>query len=167
MNYSNKIKGEKPVVKREEIKNPWLIQRAQTRAFEKHFLTGNYLKLEYMGSAEFEFGAIPAFQRRLHAKLNSLEIFEVEHNGLTLFMLCDPIDSNPYSDVLKQLIENKIRLKEGSNLNRLSGEYAEATNTWLDLTNDLAFALNRETLENLRVTVPNSIAYMDAQAQNA
>jgi hypothetical protein len=147
----------------EKIKKPWLIQRCKcNKNFTQDILTGKYLKLDYMGSAEFEFGAVPEFQREVNKKLASLTINNIIHNGIELWYTSPVNEIEEYAAILKDLIEDKITLKECSGIDPKS-YYGKNTNTWLDLTNNLFFARDKKTVENLFITIQNSVKYMDSQ----
>jgi hypothetical protein len=161
------------------IKEPYLIQRAsvQTNAINTATKTGDYLNLDYMGSAEFEFGAFPKFQREVFAKLQTLQIFELSYNETTLFFLSTVADEVSYKDMIIKLISGKIYTKarvgfsEKQTMYFKKGKKKEAVfdhpdapfqfDTWCDLSNNLVFSRKKEVLENLFNTIPNSIKYMD------
>lgn len=160
------------------VKNPYLIQRCRAKEIKKHWLdtlrTGEYLDLDYMGSSEFEFGAIPKFQREVNAKLKDMAIFTCEHNGVTLYYLAAPSQEQAYAQVLRDLIDDKLRLKERSGLKDRETNYQAKRpvfddpkmpfkyDTWLDLCNGVVIARQPQILKNLKKTIPNSVQYMDS-----
>lgn len=152
------------------MKVPFLIQRCfvlpnDLRKAES-LMTGGYVKLDYMGSSEFEWGAIPKFQRDVFSKITKLEVNKISHNGVQLWFASEKNEVKEYGEYLKQLIDDKIRLKEGSGLAK--GNFREKeTNCWFDLTNNLFFARDEKTINNLFKTIPNSVRFMDSQNRKA
>lgn len=163
----------------ELIRDPWLIQRCSVKApFDSNLKTGDYLKLDYMGSAEFEFGAIPKFQREIHPKLDRLHIFEyTHHDGVKLYFWCELEQKDAYTAVVQKLMSKSIRLKESMHLDFKETLYVGknrkpmydqphapfTTTVWFDLTNNLVIARDRQVLHNLLTTIPNSVRFMDQQ----
>jgi hypothetical protein len=160
------------------IREPFLLQRASLKTtFDSSMKTGDYLNLDYMGSAEFEFGAFPKCQIEIFAKLDKLKIFSTSHNGMELFFLSEEENKKDYSKMLEKLIEGNVRTKGRVALTEKQVTYTKkgkntipnyndpnsnfSFNTWIDLTNNLIFARSPEILENLVLSIPNSIKYMD------
>lgn len=111
---------------------------------------------DYMGSAEFEFGAVPTALRFIagQASKNNLLAGHVELNqGEIVYFLCP----KPYEAGVKKLIaqlrndEFKLRLKEYCGLARYftekDNEYAQDYAGWLELDNGFMFFVNKEIFE--------------------
>jgi hypothetical protein len=161
------------------IKEPYLIQRAsvKTHAINAETKTGDYLNLDYMGSAEFEFGAFPKFQREVFLKLQDLQIFDLTHKETTLFFFATVADSSEYKEMIIKLLSGetytkaRVGFSEKQTMYLLKGKKKEAVfnhpeapfqfDTWCDLSNNLIFSRKKEVLETLLKTIPNSIKYMD------
>ncbi len=164
---------------KKELREPWLVQRCKAEKFSPTLRTGEYLKLDYMGSSEFEWGAIPQFQRDMLEKLSSLVISSITHSGMTLFYASTKDQVEQYGNILKDLIDGKFRMKERSGIKEKETLYVGAkrtamydqphapysTDVWLDLTNGLFFARTEEAVKNLFTTIPNAVRYMDQQAK--
>lgn len=164
-----------------KIRVPWLIQRCKADEFKPTMKTGDYLNLDYMGSAEFEFGSIPQFQRDVNSRLKNLVEFSHEHNGMTLYFLAEKGQEVEYEKILNQLIDGSIRLKERSGIKEKETMWVGPKNkqkpiyddpkapyrfdVWFDLYNAIIFSRSPEILKNLRLTIPNSVKYMDAQKE--
>jgi len=133
------------------MEKPWLIQRASFKDV-KGPITGvdMLLHFDYMGAAEFEFGALPASLKEMCRTVDLLEIFKTSHkcvDGQGLFLLCTPQQKDGYEEYLKGLVDDKIRLKESTGLGRaLRGESSTvfAVNHWWDLDNHVMFCLGKE-----------------------
>lgn len=160
------------------VRAPYLVQRCSVKTgFHSGLKTGDYLKLDYMGSSEFEWGAIPKFQREILPKLALLKQGVVVHGGYTLYFLA-PLDQHTdYAQILKDLIDRKTRTKESLHMDFKETIYVGKKQTpmydqphapysvtvWFDLDNQLIFARDPKVLENLLITIPNSVRFMDAQ----
>jgi hypothetical protein len=94
-----------------------------------------------------------------------------------LYFLSEINQAEEYCKILENLIDNKISLKEPIHLAWKETLYVGkkqkpmydqphapfSVDTWLDLTNNLIFARNPQTLTNLLITIPNSVKFMDSQ----
>ena len=169
-----------------KIHEPWLIQRARAGEFKPDMRSSEYLKLSYMGSAEFEFGALPAWQREMASKLDKLAIRLVEHNGQTLYIMAENSQLDEYAEMIRKVIDGKVRTKERVGLNereirftepRKKGGRSQAIyddpsmpyefDVFWDITNGLAFARSIDVLNNMKVTIRNSVRYMNDVAKKA
>ncbi len=112
------------------MKNFYLIQRGEFKdykfldsAFARDFLTvSNIVELDYMGSAEFEWGAIPkAYTRMLYNFLEydffNTGIFTPENEELIVF--CKKTCSEAIINEIREFIEKPYRLKEYSELEKI------------------------------------------------
>ena len=140
------------------MKKPYLLQRCKTKNFEPSLLTGEYLRLDYMGSAEFEWGAVPKFQREINKIIDSLEIFTF-HYGLDRFHFFakNKEDALTYENYLTLIMAKtgEIRLKERASFDQ------KDLDVWLDLENLTIIARKKDVLRNLKKTIANSVKYMD------
>jgi hypothetical protein len=100
----------------------WLIQRGSFEEdLSKNFygLTGMHglVELDYMGSAEFEFNAIPHAYRRIlhHMESNSYDYYVCEDikdaNGDPFILFCKKEQYENIKEELKSYIEKPYRLK--------------------------------------------------------
>ena len=117
------------------MENPYLIQRCEIKeSWNQASIVSEAVKLEYMGSSEFEWGAIPDSLKEI-SKRNGLEVFQHKN----LFVLCKENELTEYKELLDQLEQNKIRTKE-----RVWGEN---TDLWIDLRNSIVFSKNEKILK--------------------
>ena len=102
----------------------WLIQRGNFVKSNKGLLTGteHIIRLQYMNSTEFEFGAIPKAYRRI--LFNSFEygifptgIFTPEHENLYLF--CRKNLSTDIIEEITQFVKNPYQLRRYSELEKV------------------------------------------------
>jgi hypothetical protein len=137
------------------MQQPWLIQRLeiQRRGPERHWEVG----YDYMGSAEYEFGAPRDSLKRIFIDEICEYMLAVtyEDQEVVVFMLAKfGFDFAAYQPYLQQLVDNALRLKEPAYFRErvmvLAGkppgpfDYARATNGWFDIDNDVLWTLTRE-----------------------
>jgi len=102
----------------------WLIQRgffvSNTRENEQSDLSfDTSIRLDYMGSAEFEWGAIPKAYRRL---MHHFEEYETVHTGISsldgdeLVLFCNKDHTEEILRMVKEYIDSPYSLKEYSDL---------------------------------------------------
>lgn len=137
----------------------WLIQRGKWNPDNKPSdeikgLTGKsgLIDLDYMGSDEFEFGAIPKAYRRIMAQFDKYELFQLDilnPNGVPLNLYCRIDMMQEITDELKNYINNRYHLKEYSDLNNAFAAPARyddgrvmfhrTTRFWWEVDNGLDF----------------------------
>jgi hypothetical protein len=167
--------GENKLTLKKEMSNTWLIQRLQKPAKwtietkkDNPFSFGGGLhngglsdkamdlirgifQFDYMGSAEFEFGAVPTALQFLaeQASRNNLTFGVIDK---TIYYLC-PKEYDVYvEDIIKQLRkdEYKLRLKEHCGLKDYfedKSEYAKRNVGWLELDNGFMFFVDKAMWE--------------------
>lgn len=154
------------------IKSPYLIQRAEivTPLAPKTTILSNAVSLHYMGSAEFEFGALPKSLRRMQADLSKLvlrKVPEIMDGEACLHVLSFMSDEEfeEYKEYLCMMRDpfhtNKIRTKESHRFNSdYVGKY-EKSDFWWDIRNDLMFGFNEMFMNRCIDYVKSSLAHMD------
>ena len=134
------------------MKRVYLIQRAK---FEKREGKGidTLLGFDYMGSAEFEFGALPKALERTRA--NESKYVQFEHtfkdfSDKPIMVLCKESDKEDLIKVLPQLADREVRLKEHCDLDAyLKGNKDYRTSDfWWDIENDYFFWRSNEEFNN-------------------
>jgi len=98
----------------------WLVQRCKpTGTYEEGMMVSDYMNLDYMGSAEFEFGAIPQSIRRLAGKPNlvvkPIKYTNAKHHNFTYYILADEAEVEKAKKDIEAYISGKNgagRLKE-------------------------------------------------------
>jgi hypothetical protein len=129
------------------MQNPYLIQRAKFKDSDNNPSAkgiDKLLRFDYMGSAEFEFGALPKSLKRVRADIFKYVKFEYffknyssnYKNSVTVF--CKKEQKEFMPDILEQLAENKIRLKERCDLSQYLKE-ENGNDFWWDVDNDWFF----------------------------
>lgn len=153
---------------------PWLIQRWKVKGGWKPSLkVSEYLKQDYMGSSEFEFGAIPKTLREFHARLGKLVYTKLEVNGHAVHLLSLPEQVEPYKAFLATMSKDKyeVRLKERIRLAHILSNDKDKTymddDFWWDLDNVIAIALDKGPLMNFKDALVNSVKFMDEEKKKA
>jgi hypothetical protein len=124
--------------------NPYLIQRAKFKNRGDKEGIDSILKFDYMGSAEFEFGALPESLKRVRSNINDYVSFQYSFNNYPtkiVSVFCKKEQEHFVCDVLEGLIERKYRLKEHCDLiNFIESKETIFTNDfWWDIENDWFF----------------------------
>lgn len=108
---------------------------------------------DYMGSAEFEFGAVPAalnFLADQAGKSNLIASNISLGNNEIVYYLCPCPYKEEIEKRIKILRTNKIHLKEYCGLNHYfdeDSEYAKRNVGWLELDNGFMFFVDKEMFE--------------------
>ena len=94
------------------MQQPYLIQAAQFYNNSQHKGIDSILEFDYMGSAEFEFGALPKSLGRIRKGLGEYIYHETEMKGKGITIFCKKEDLTEVLEALNKLAEYKIHLKE-------------------------------------------------------
>jgi len=95
---------------KEEIR-PWLIQRAIFEKREKEGIDG-ILRFDYMGSSEFEWGALPKALKEIKEHLSEYTYSDVPIKNKIVTLFCKTSDRSEILNILNELAEDQIRLQE-------------------------------------------------------
>lgn len=155
------------------IHTPYLIQRARIKPNPSHKKKiSENIETDYMGSAEFEFGALPRSLCAIHADLKLYHTIQVnditnEQGNPLIVWSKIPFENIPeYVGYLKQLRAGKLYLKESSYFNADHSKNfptLNKTNFWWDIDNNVMFSFDPAIMKVLADSVRVSIAYMDEQ----
>ncbi len=151
------------------VKKPYLIQRCQKHngkvdgtGFDARF------EIDYMGSSEFEWGALPASLKVFTRNVDELQIFQVKgiknYKGQGLWALCFPEVFEAYEQYFKDLIEDKIRLKETTRLKDettgidfmkrpLKDNSFCRVDLWWDIDNHIFFSYGKDIVQEVLVAL--------------
>ena len=135
------------------MEQPFLIQRCE--------LQDGKIVYDYMGSAEFEFGAQREALKRMFSVglvLGSAPI-KVGEKELTVYMVASTgFAFAEYQQYLQLMSKKEIRLKEGTDFDnavRVKAELPESrllhpeTRAWFDIHNDVLWTLSEEDRKEL------------------
>lgn len=149
------------------VRHPYLIQRAKIKTRDTTLVLSRVVDLDYMGAAEFEFGALPKSLRRIEASLdktNLLTLKEIKEGKrpLRVFSYFSPEEVEEYTKYLQEIRENKRRLKEPVSFSNGVTAYGD-DDFWWDIENDAMFSFDQKFMNNIQVYLKNSLALMNKE----
>ena len=161
------------------IQNPYLIQRGTIRRprAEPDARLSQAVDFEYMGSSEFEFGALPRSFRNIEAKKDSWKrhlVNEIKSGEATLrvYGSFEEGEFEEYKQHLLALRAGKARTMESTffEANRDPSVRAKTdtwikTDFWWDIDNDVMFGFYKVFMNDLPTYVVNSLIYMNEQKE--
>jgi len=127
----------------------YLIQRAEI--LDRDYKKGidSIIALDYMGSAEFEFGAVQDSLRVIRENLNDYTYLDIPMYEKVITVFCRSDQKQEIKTYLSALAKCEIHLKERSEFNdcvnpsdrelKWQAKRPLRTNFWWDLDNDLMF----------------------------
>lgn len=161
------------------MNKPYLIQRGViiSPLADPNIRLSQAVDLDYMGSAEFEFGAVPASFRRIEKvaddwKMRTCLSFAGGKEALHVWGAFD--SEITFQDYLGFLIDirtkNSIRLEGRSEFDLSSIEFRKKmgwqspqTDFWWDIQNDVMWTFHKEASKRVVSWVASSIGYMNSQ----
>ncbi len=154
---------------------PYLIQRGTINsplAPEGTRLT-NAVNLDYMGAAEFEFGALPESLRRIQAygpAWRCGKVDEIRTLDDSPLRVCSAIAAEEFPQYVAYLRQlrwperhGRLHLKESSAFEHNHKPWSKyrTIDFWWDLDNDVMFGFHRDFMHLLPQYLKASFAYMD------
>ena len=152
----------------------YLIQRGEIKDRAKTNRLSENVRFDYMGSAEFEWGALPESLRFMEAKLGKFRLIEIpeirdgENNGLKVWTNLQGEEWESYKAQIVALrfgtlneAGRPIRLKERSRFEKKL-PYKSKTDFWWDIGNHVMWTFDKMVAKRLRVYLQNSFDYMNA-----
>lgn len=158
------------------MKKPYLIQRgtindqlANENARLSHAVALDY---DYMGSAEVEFGALPASFRRIQAKADDWRLHTAENfagGSETLRIWGAFPNEDQFQEYLGFLIDIRTKnFKERSNFDlssidfhRRMGFASQEIDFWWDIQNDVMWTFHKIAGNRIGHWVASSLVFMD------
>lgn len=153
------------------MKAPYLVQRAK---FKENGIGSidDVMRFDYMGSAEFEFGALPKSLKRMTSSADKLSVYEFIHcvSGTTkkpLYVISVGEVHDDYLEHILLMSKGELRLKECSHFDdaikgvNFHGEPItknswDHCDVWWDIENDIMFAFGdveiKRVLDSLMAT---------------
>jgi hypothetical protein len=126
------------------MKKPYLVQRATINKTFKNKKLSEAVIFDYMGSSEFECGAIPRAFKELKLNKEKLTLSNIILDGKTLWFthyLTNIDDFSQYVGYLRDLYDDKIRLKETSRFAK-NTRYVGNIDFWWDIENNVMWSYN-------------------------
>ncbi len=120
---------------------PYLVQRAKIE--DRDWKTGidSIIRLDYMGSSEFEWGALPESLGRIRKDFEKYNYLDITINDKVVSVFCKESMKGEVEAYLNGLAKQEFRLKEYSGFNNFiyPDELSGKTRFWWDIDNDLMF----------------------------
>jgi hypothetical protein len=152
------------------IRTPYLVQRAEIQhpLAEASERFSNSVSLDYMGSAEFEFGALPKSLRALQARVDDIKITvdnrittgENDNRSLRVLHTFTPEEFEEYFVFLQRMRKDDLRLKERSDFGAVRRDWNK-TDLWWDIENHVMFSFDKMYMKRLPDYLVASWKYMD------
>lgn len=119
-----------------------LIQRAnfEDRDYKKGI--DAILKFQYMGSSEFEWGALPESLGKIRNYLSEYTYLDVPISDKVITVFCNNTQKSEVKNYLESLSKNEWRLKEYSDFDKYinpTENLKSRTDFWWDISNHLMF----------------------------
>lgn len=118
---------------------PYLIQRATFKYDPYRNGIDSILDFDYMGSAEFEFGALPQSLKRIRENISDycISTFEIKNKKISFFCNNKLIKS----EIIDGLADNKFHLKEYCDFSNYINNKLRfrSSDFWWDIENDYMF----------------------------
>jgi len=119
----------------------YLIQRGRFQNQNHKSGIDSIIRFDYMGSAEFEFGALPESLKIIRDNIDDYIYQEIEINKKKITIFYDKKFESEILEFLIKLSEDKFTLKEYSDFNSYinNGPFYNNTDFWWDIDNHLMF----------------------------
>lgn len=120
----------------------WLIQRCKFEDSEHKSGIDSILSFDYMGSSEFEWGALHKSLGNIRSELNEYTYLDVPMQDKVITVFCKDSQKSVIKLYLTELAKNKMRLKEFSAFDsyiKNDGYFKDRFDFWWDIENDLMF----------------------------
>ena len=140
------------------MEKPYLIQRGSVNDLSNSKIVGLdcLISYDYMGSAEFEFGALSKALKQIIKYFEQLTIVDTKiksNDGRGLFIICRIIEQPTVLFFIQQLMNNEIRTLERHYLDRINkpnnSDYEKRINFWWDLDNNWMAMLGKSNAKKV------------------
>jgi hypothetical protein len=154
------------------MKQPYLIQRAEinTPLAPKDTRLSQAVNFDYMGSAEFEFGALPESFRAIELdswiwKCRIVPEITEGDTPLRVWSALNDEDFKEYVEFLKKARDTHsvIHTKEAVHFekDRVKSKYGTNADFWWDIDNHVMFGFKKEFMKRVGDYVASSLKYMN------
>lgn len=146
--------------------SPYLVQRVSRKRseFNKAGSVDDNYRMEYMGSAEFEMGALPKSLKAACASLDEYQVIKIEAikdaDDQPLRVLCKIADKAYQEDLLSLWVdEHSLTTKECVGLEqakRPKGERMYEADVWWDVSNHIFFCFGKTNMKQWQTALENT-----------
>lgn len=122
---------------------PWLVQRLRVRTYQANRKgVDSKFEMDYMGSAEFEFGTLPDTLRKMRSNPYPDAVIPFQIGKVTLYFVGIPASLEEAKALaVDQLGPRTMRFKEATCLNELLGPCCQYCGWWALDGNPLPWAI--------------------------
>lgn len=151
------------------IHHPYLIQRGEIK---RPLVAGRFseaVDLDYMGSAEFEFGALPKSLRALQSMVDAISMTTEPRilEGDRSLRVLHPFTPEEYEEYLGYLLELRAGKRRTKETTCFAADYPpmefSKTDIWWDIGNHVMFSFDKVFMNRLTDHLVASWKYMDEQ----
>ena len=137
------------MTKKIEMRSTWLVQRA--KQVNRNYKSGidNFIDLDYMGSAEFEFGTIPKTLKNMRRDLDKYVKISATLDGEVPTKICIFAREETQGEVLERVLEiskGEMSLKEWCDLSehlKKRPMFKPRNDFWWELNNNFMFWIDK------------------------
>jgi hypothetical protein len=148
----------------------YLVQRMKSKEVadsEKSPSFDQLWKMDYMGSAEFEFGALPKSLKRICRRLDEYHVYTLTEfkrpkTDEAVRVFCLPEQLNEITEGIRALLESeypKMQMKERAefytNFHGTETNYS-CVDAWWEIDNDFFFAVGKQHMKNILKALKNT-----------
>jgi len=133
------------------MKTPYLIQRGKIE--NRDWKTGidSIIRYDYMGSAEFEFGALSDSLHAIREVISEYALIDIPFKNKIITIFCQASDKPEMEEFLEKLYKKEYHLKEWSAfpevVNGGDSFYTDRVNFWWDIDNNFMFWIKNNEFE--------------------
>lgn len=148
----------------------YLVQRMKSKEVDNSEKSPSFDQLwsmDYMGSAEFEFGALPKSLKRICRRLNEYQVytlteFKRPETDEAVRVFCRPKQLIEITEGIRALLESeypKMRLKEHAafytNFHGTETDYF-CVDAWWEIDNDFFITIGKQHMKNIQKALKNT-----------
>jgi hypothetical protein len=115
--------------------SPYLVQRAKFQDKPNGKGVDAILQFDYMGSSEFEFGALGNSLRAIRPEIDEYDYYPLEIEGKSFTVFCKEADKEEVFNKVLGLAQAKCRLKEYCDLHNYVKNDSQRNDHWWDIGN--------------------------------
>ena len=125
------------------------IQRGKFHDKDYKIGIDSIITFDYMGSAEFEYGALPKSLKKIRNNFDDYILNDFKINGKLITVFCNKIQSEKIEKYLDKLSLNNFHLQEPSDFNNYVFDvFYMGTDFWWDIGNDLMFWIQNDEFKS-------------------
>ncbi len=143
------------------MKTPYLIQRGKAkhnRVAAKSESLNDFIKFDYMGSSEFEYGSLPKSFHKMVDSFRSIVKNKTAISDNTIHYICLKKDEEEFLNHLDKLVKSEYMTKEYTDMEKLhkKGNFDFDAEFWWDIENQWIASTNEVLVLNFMSRLENS-----------